>query len=155
MDVHLLAIGTRMPTWVEDGSEEYCKRLAGNIRLHIHEIAMPKRNANTQALIDAESEALKKKLAQFTNVHTVALEVKGKQLSTEKMAQKMGTLRDEGRHLALLVGGPDGLQPALSASCDEQWSLSALTLPHPLVRVLLAEQVYRCWSLLSGHPYHR
>ena len=83
------------------------------------------------------------------------MEVKGRVLETAKMAQRIGTLRDEGRDLVLLVGGPDGLDPELSARCHERWSLSALTLPHPLVRVLLAEQIYRCWSLLSGHPYHR
>ena len=155
MDVHVLAIGTRMPAWVNDGTAEYSKRLAGDIRLQVHELTMPRRHANTRALIDAEAELLKKRLAALPGALTVALEVTGRPLDTPSMAKRLGTLRDEGRNLALLVGGPDGLQPDLSASCDERWSLSVLTLPHPLVRVILAEQVYRCWSLLNGHPYHR
>lgn len=155
MHVHLLAIGARMPDWVERGVAEYQKRLAGDIRLHIDEINMPRRRGNTRSLIDAEAEVLEKRLRQHPGALHVALEVQGKALGTEHMAKRLGTLRDEGRDLVLLVGGPDGLQPALSAGCHEQWSLSALTLPHPLVRVILAEQVYRCWSLLQGHPYHR
>lgn len=155
MQVHVLAIGTRMPDWVEQASAEYSKRLAGDIRLQLHEIAMPKRRGNTATLIDEEAELLKKRLDRLSGALTVAMEVKGRAMDTEKMAARLGTLRDEGRDLALLIGGPDGLQPALSAGCDERWSLSQLTLPHPLVRVIVAEQVYRCWSLLSGHPYHR
>ena len=155
MQVHLLAIGTRMPDWVDQGTGEYVKRLAGDIRLQVHELAMPKRHANTRALIDAEAELLKKRLDTLPGALSVAMEVGGRQLDTPALAKRLGTLRAEGRDLALLVGGPDGLQPALSAQCDERWSLSALTLPHPLVRVILAEQVYRCWSLLNGHPYHR
>lgn len=86
---------------------------------------------------------------------TVALEVGGKPWSTEQLAQQAEGWRLAGRDVALLVGGPDGLLPALSASADQRWSLSPLTLPHPLVRVMLAEQLYRAWTLLVGHPYHR
>jgi len=85
----------------------------------------------------------------------VALDVLGKSLSTEAMAARVGDIRDNGRHLTLLVGGPDGLSPACLARADERWSLSALTLPHPLVRIVIAEQIYRVWSVLNGHPYHR
>lgn len=155
MHVHLLAIGTRMPDWVEQGTHEYARRLAGDIRLQLQEIPMPRRHGDTRSLMAAEAEALQKHIDKHPGALTVAMEVKGRALETEKMAQRIGTLRDEGRDLVLLVGGPDGLDPDLSARCHERWSLSALTLPHPLVRVLLAEQIYRCWSLLSGHPYHR
>lgn len=155
MHVHLLAIGTRMPDWVDQGTHEYVRRLAGDIRLHVQEIAMPRRHADTRSLMAAEAQALDKHIDRHPGALTVAMEVKGRRLETESLARRMGALRDEGRDLLLLVGGPDGLDPALSARCHERWSLSDLTLPHPLVRVLLAEQIYRCWSLLSGHPYHR
>jgi 23S rRNA (pseudouridine1915-N3)-methyltransferase len=85
----------------------------------------------------------------------VALEVKGKPWSTEQLSQRLDAWLGEGRDIALLVGGPEGIEPSLSARADEKWSLSPLTLPHPLVRVLLAEQLYRAWSILKGHPYHR
>ncbi|AJD49142.1 ribosomal RNA large subunit methyltransferase H [Isoalcanivorax pacificus W11-5] len=157
MRVRLLALGTRMPGWVEAGTSEYVRRLSGDIRLEIEEISLPKRgsNADTGALVAREAEALRKRLAKYPGAMTVALEVKGRRLTTEKLATELGTLRDLGQDLCILVGGPDGLCPALSAECRQQWSLSDLTLPHPLVRILVAEQVYRAWTILSGHPYHR
>ena len=85
----------------------------------------------------------------------MALEVNGRALDTPALSRKLGELKDLGQDLVLLVGGPDGLCPQLSASAHERWSLSNLTLPHPLVRVLLAEQIYRAWSILQGHPYHK
>ena len=85
----------------------------------------------------------------------MALEVTGRALDTPALSEKLATLRDLGQDLAILVGGPDGLCPRVSAAAHERWSLSSLTLPHPLVRVLLAEQLYRGWTLLAGHPYHR
>jgi 23S rRNA (pseudouridine1915-N3)-methyltransferase len=85
----------------------------------------------------------------------VALDVTGKRMSTETLAQRLASLRDEGRHLTLMVGGPDGLSQACLGKAAERWSLSDLTLPHPLVRIVVAEQLYRTWSILTGHPYHR
>lgn len=156
MKVRLLAIGTRMPDWVTTGYEEYARRLAGDVRLELEEISMPKRGkGDVGGLVSDEASALRKRLEKYPGILRVALEVKGKRLDTHGLSSKLAGLRDEGRDMALLVGGPDGLDPALSASCDEQWSLSALTLPHPLVRVLIAEQVYRAWTLMTGHPYHR
>lgn len=156
MRVILLAIGTRMPDWVEAGTAEYQKRLAGDIRLEVEEVAMPRRDGRPVAkLIQAEAEALEKRLGKYPGASRVALEVTGRRLDTHGLSTRLGRLRDEGRDLVLLTGGPDGLCPALSRRCDERWSLSDLTLPHPLVRILIAEQVYRGWSLLAGHPYHR
>jgi 23S rRNA (pseudouridine1915-N3)-methyltransferase len=155
MLVRVLAIGTRMPDWVERGVEEYRRRLAGDIRLDIEEIPLPKRRGDTGALIAEEAELLRRRLQKYPAIHSVALEVLGKPVDTPTLAKKLQTLRDQSQDLALLVGGPDGLDPGLSRQCHEQWSLSALTLPHPLVRILVAEQIYRGWSLLSGHPYHR
>lgn len=157
MRVRLLALGTRMPAWVEAGVAEYSRRLAGDIRFEVEEISLPKRGSHvdTATLVTREAEALRKRLAKYPGATTVALEVAGRRLDTERLARELGTLRDLSQDLCILVGGPDGLCPALSAECRQQWSLSDLTLPHPLVRILVAEQVYRAWTLLAGHPYHR
>lgn len=156
MNVIVLAVGDRMPDWVETATTEYCKRLSGDVRLEVQSVPLPKRNrAPVNTLVDQEARALIKRMEKFPGSLKVALEVKGRAIGSEKLAQRLGSLRDLGQDLILLVGGPDGLCPELSRQCDEQWSLSALTLPHPLVRIILAEQVYRAWTLLTGHPYHR
>jgi len=155
MWVRVLAIGSKMPAWVEAGVEEYRRRLSGDIRLSIEEIPLPKRRGDGASLVATEAISLKKRLQKYPGSHVVALEVLGRRIDTPQLADKLQSLRDQSQDLILLVGGPDGLDPTLSSQCHEQWSLSALTLPHPLVRVLLAEQVYRGWTLLTGHPYHR
>ncbi len=156
MRIHLLAIGTKMPAWVNDGFREYQKRMPPDMRLELEEIPLPKRSrGDTAALVRAEGEALEKRLEKHPAAHRVALEVTGRALDTPGLSEKLATLRDLGQDLAILVGGPDGLCPRVSAAAHERWSLSSLTLPHPLVRVLLAEQLYRGWTLLAGHPYHR
>ena len=156
MRIHLLAIGTKMPDWVEQGFQEYRKRLPSDMRLELEAIPLPKRSrGDTAALVRAEGEAMEKRLEKYPGAHRVALEVTGRALDTPQLSEKLGTLKDLGQDLVILVGGPDGLCPRVSAAAHERWSLSALTLPHPLVRVLLAEQLYRGWTLLTGHPYHR
>tara|TARA_B100000700_G_scaffold290963_1_gene349554 strand:- start:9 stop:476 length:468 start_codon:yes stop_codon:yes gene_type:complete len=153
--LRVLAVGTRMPDWVEKGVEEYRKRLPRDFALEIHEIAPGARgkNADTARAIALEGERMRDKLRG--NEQLVALEVGGRPWSTEQLAQEADQWRLEGRDVALLIGGPEGLEPKLSASAHQRWSLSPLTLPHPLVRILLAEQLYRAWTLLVGHPYHR
>ena len=155
MKIRVLAVGSRMPSWVESGVAEYRKRLPRDFSLEITEIPMAMRgkNADLQRAIDKEGESLLG--ATGSNDYIVAMDVPGKMLSTEQMAQRVGTVRDQGQDLALLVGGPDGLAPAVLQAARERWSLSALTLPHPLVRIVLAEQIYRVWSVLNNHPYHR
>lgn len=156
MRVHLLAMGTRMPGWINEGFEEYRKRLAGDIRLELEEVPLPRRkNDETAALRDREAELLEKRMAKHDGAHRVALDAEGRVHTTEKLARRLDGLRRQGQDLVLIVGGPDGLAPSLTESVHERWSLSALTLPHPLVRVVVAEQIYRCWTLLQGHPYHR
>lgn len=156
MWVHLLAIGTHMPDWVEAGVAEYAKRLSGDIRFAVDAAPLPKHgSAPLVQRLKQEAELLQKRLEKYPDAEKVALEVKGKRLTTPALAQALGKLRDDNRDLCLLVGGPDGIEPALSASCARQWSLSDLTLPHPLVRLLVSEQVYRSWTLLHDHPYHR
>lgn len=151
--LRLLAVGTRMPAWVQEGFEEYRKRLPRECALELREIALARRGADTARAVAEEGEALLGALGGDEFV--VALEVGGTAVDTPGVARALARWRDEGRRAAFLVGGPDGLSDACRARADAQWSLSRLTLPHPLVRVLLAEQLYRAWSLLSGHPYHR
>lgn len=155
MWVRVLAPASRMPGWVEQGVQEYQRRLSGDIRLSFDTLPLPKRRGDTRSLVSEEAQLIRQRLKKHPGMYTVALEVSGRTVDTRQLADKLQLLRDQSQDLALLIGGPDGLDPALSASCHEQWSLSALTLPHPLVRVLIAEQIYRGWSLLAGHPYHR
>jgi 23S rRNA (pseudouridine1915-N3)-methyltransferase len=155
MKIRLIAVGTKMPAWVEDGYGDYAKRLSGEITLELIEIPAGKRgkNADITRITDKEGEAM---LAAIPpGDHVVALDVLGRSFGTEDLAGTLESWLPQGRHISLLVGGPEGLAPAALARAAEKWSLSKLTLPHPLVRVLVAEQIYRAWTLLKGHPYHR
>ena len=155
MKFNLIAVGERMPAWVETGFQEYRKRLPAEFELRLLAVAAAKRgkNHNIDQCIQKEGQSLLARVGR--DDHVIALEVGGKVLDTRALAARLEYLRQEGRDVALLVGGPDGLAPACRDRAVEQWSLSALTLPHPLVRLVVAEQFYRAWSLLSGHPYHR
>nr|WP_297461378.1 23S rRNA (pseudouridine(1915)-N(3))-methyltransferase RlmH [uncultured Halomonas sp.] len=155
MKVRLLAVGNRMPDWVERGVEEYRKRLPRDFALEIVEIAPGARgkNADVARAVAQEGQRMRERLRPGERL--VALEVQGQSWSTERLAREADQWRHAGGDVALLVGGPDGLDPGLSASAHQRWSLSPLTLPHPLVRLILAEQLYRAWTLLIGHPYHR
>lgn len=155
MKVRLLAVGNRMPAWVEQGVEEYRKRLPRDFALEIVEIAPGARgkNADVARAVAQEGQRMRERLRG--NERLVALEVQGQAWSTERLAREADHWRHDGGDVALLVGGPDGLEPGLSASANQRWSLSTLTLPHPLVRLVVAEQLYRAWTLLVGHPYHR
>lgn len=155
MKVRLIAIGERMPAWVDTGVAEYAKRLSDDIRLEIVEVAAGKRTKNSDLARIRETEGQRMIAALKADDRVVALDVRGKALSTEALAEELRRTLPEGRDIALLVGGPEGLAECALARAKERWSLSALTLPHPLVRIVVAEQVYRGWSLLRGHPYHR
>ena len=155
MKIRLLAVGERMPAWVDAGFAEYCKRLPPDFSLQLQSVPLAQRgkNSNIEQCVKKESEALLQQLGR--NDFIVALEVGGKALNTRSLADRLGRIRDAGQHLSLLVGGPDGLGPECRQRAHEQWSLSPLTLPHTLVRIVVAEQIYRAWTLLQGHPYHR
>jgi 23S rRNA (pseudouridine1915-N3)-methyltransferase len=155
MKLNLIAVGSKMPAWVEAGVGEYRKRLPKDFELQVIEIPMGIRTktANLPQVIAREGDTSLRAVGQGD--YLVALEVKGRSLSTEELASRLGALRDEGRNVSFLVGGPDGLAPACLQAADLKWSLSTLTLPHPLVRIVLAEQLYRAWSILQNHPYHR
>jgi len=155
MRIRLLAVGQKMPDWVTTGYLDYAKRLTDDVRLELVEIPAAKRSKNSEVdkMKQQEGEAL---LAAInTNERVIALEVGGKEHSTHALSQQMNDWLQGGKNICLLVGGPDGLSPDVIKRADALWSLSLLTLPHPLVRILLAEQLYRAWTLLKGHPYHR
>lgn len=155
MRIRLIAVGTKMPGWVNDGFEEYRKRLNQDVTLDLVEIPAGKRgkNADIDRITDKEGEQML--AAIHPSDYVITLDVPGQRLSTEKLAGRLEKLLQQGNHVALLIGGPEGLAPQCRAKAQESWSLSDLTLPHPLVRVLIAEQLYRAWSILKGHPYHR
>ncbi|MEZ5505707.1 MAG: 23S rRNA (pseudouridine(1915)-N(3))-methyltransferase RlmH [Gammaproteobacteria bacterium] len=155
MRIRLIAVGTKMPGWVNDGFEEYRKRLNQDVTLELVEIPAGKRgkNADVDRITDKEGEQML--AAIHPSDYVITLDVPGQRLSTEKLAGRLEKLLQQGNHVALLIGGPEGLAPQCRTKAQESWSLSDLTLPHPLVRVLIAEQLYRAWSILKGHPYHR
>jgi len=155
MKIRLLAVGTKMPAWVTTGFNEYNKRMPREMSVEIVELPIGPRGkgADLKRAIKKEGDAM---LAAIPNGDwVVALEVTGKTWSTEQLATQMEGWQLQGRNLSLLIGGPDGLDPRCTALADQKWSLSALTLPHPMVRILLSEQLYRAWSLIQGHPYHK
>src|ERR1700678_1232114 len=155
MKCRLIAAGTRLPDWVNSGFREYQKRLRTPLVLELLEIAVATRRAgeNPQRAVAREGDDMLAALKPDDFV--VALEVTGKSMSTEKLSDWLDERLRDGRPLALLIGGPDGLAPQCRTRANHSWSLSALTLPHALVRIVVAEQIYRAMSLRAGHPYHR
>lgn len=154
MQMRLVAAGTRLPDWVNAGYEEYATRLRGEFKLELKEIPVTSRTTGTLAqAITKEGERMSAAIGSGTYV--VALQVTGKSLSSEQLANFLQARALDGRDVAFCIGGPDGLAPAIDARADLRWSLSALTLPHGLARVMVAEALYRAVSILKGHPYHR
>jgi 23S rRNA (pseudouridine1915-N3)-methyltransferase len=155
MRIHFLAVGQRVPGWVEQGYEDFARRLPPECRLVLTEIAAARRTKNSEpgSLRAAEGERLLAALPRGAQV--VALDVRGTAWSTEQLAGRLAGWMQAGRDVALLAGGPDGLAPECLQRADATWSLSALTLPHALVRIVVAEQIYRAWTVYIGHPYHR
>lgn len=155
MRLRILAVGTRMPDWVNRAYNEYAKRLPPEFRVELVELPAGQRgkNADLRRAVLREGEAILKCIASDELV--IALDVAGESWSTEKLALQLRQWQSSGRDYSLLIGGPDGLAADCLGRADRRWSLSKLTLPHPLVRVLLIEQLYRAWSINAGHPYHR
>lgn len=155
MQLRILAIGTKMPDWVNAGYQEYAKRFPPSCTLDLIEISAEKRtkNADIPRIMQHEGEKLLSQIKPGNRV--IALDVLGKSWSTEQLSQNLSAWHHEGRNIDLLIGGPDGLSQECLKKADTKWSLSPLTLPHPLVRIVLAEQLYRALTIMQGHPYHR
>jgi len=144
-----------MPAWVTQGYEEYAKRLNKDCQLNLIEIESARRGKTSSSSQYKLEEAKKIRVSLPKGNYLVSLDVKGKQLSTEKLADTLANWLRLGRDVSILIGGPDGIDDSLLQDSDEKISLSNLTFPHPLVRVIVAEQIYRAWSLMNNHPYHR
>ena len=143
-----------MPDWIQKGFEEYARRLPRENALELVEVPVPKRASNNvDVQLRKEEKLLLAKLQPREFV--IALDERGKAWSSQSLAERMNQWRQSGSNVALLVGGPDGLSDGCKNAAGEIWSLSVATLPHTLVRVIIAEQIYRAWSLNMGHPYHR
>lgn len=155
MRLRLLALGTKMPAWVQEGYAEYAKRLPRDWAVELVELPLGARGKSRSVAQAKEREALAIKSALGKNDRLVALEQGGRPWSTEQLARKLEAWRMSGANYSLLVGGPDGLTPECRAMAESEWSLSPLTLPHPLVRILVIEQLYRAYSILNHHPYHK
>jgi len=155
MRATLIAVGSRQPRWVDEAYADYAKRLRTSLPLELVELQGAVRGKNDNAARARASEGRDILAAAQGRGHLVALDEHGRLRNTTELAQWLEKRRQMGADLCFVIGGPDGLDPSILKSCGEQWSLSPLTLPHGMVRVMLAEQLYRATSLLAGHPYHR
>jgi 23S rRNA (pseudouridine1915-N3)-methyltransferase len=155
MRVRVIAVGTRMPAWVRSACQDYLARLGAHLSVSVLEIEPGARTAGGTPAKAIATEAKRLLAALRPGEHVVALDERGTQFTTRELAAWLGARKHSGEDLALLIGGPDGLAPEVLARSQARWSLSKLTLPHALVRVVLAEQLYRAQSILLNHPYHR
>lgn len=155
MRIRLIATGRNMPGWVTEGYLEYARRMPAGFSLELREIPLGRRTRGADIVRMQRKEGEQMLAAIGPRDKVIAMEVNGRNWSTEKLADQLGCWHDLGENVSLLVGGPEGILPEISARSDLRWSLSALTLPHPMVRILIAEQLYRAWSILDNHPYHR
>lgn len=151
----LITASNRQPEWVDAGADEYAQRLRGRCTLEIKTVPLARRTPSTPAERAVADEGERLVALVPAGAHVVALLESGKPWSTKDLAKKLESWMQRGSPVAFLVGGPDGLGPDCIARADERWSLSNLTLPHGLVRIVVAEALYRAWSLLENHPYHR
>ena len=155
MLINLIAVGTKMPDWVKAGFADYAKRLPSDYPLNLIEIkAEPRgKNADTKRILEREGQLIQAAIPKHN--HVIALDRLGHAVDTIKISQALQNWHDMNQDISLLIGGPEGLARPCIDQAHTTWSLSKLTLPHPLVRVLVAEQFYRAWSILCHHPYHR
>ena len=155
MKLLVVAVGQRQPGWADAAWAEFGRRLPPEMRLELKAVKAEPRGAGRTAAQCMAAEAVRLAAACPKGARRVALDEHGTRLTTAQLAERMRAWRGDGRDVALLIGGPDGLDPALKTGVDETLRLSDLTLPHAFVRVLLAEALYRAWSVIEGHPYHR
>ena len=155
MKLLVIAVGQRVPDWAQTAWADYAKRFPPELRLELKAIKTEPRSGGktTEQIMTAERQRIEAAIPAVT--HVVALDERGSALTTAALAAKLSQWQGQGGDVALLIGGPDGLHPALRQGAHERIRLSDLTLPHAMVRVLLVEQLYRAWSINAGHPYHR
>lgn len=155
MKIHVVTVGLRMPDWVSQGWHEYAKRLPADCSLNLIEVKPEPRNQGktTAQIMQTEGKRIQNSIPN--NAFTIALDERGQDISTVKLNQNLEQWRASGNDVAFIIGGPDGLDPEIKRSANQRWRLSSMTMPHPLVRIILAEQIYRAWAIMTNHPYHR
>lgn len=155
MRLSVVAVGQKVPSWAQTAWDDYAKRFPAELMVELKPIKTEPRSGGktTAQLMAAERQRIEAALPK--GAHVVALDERGTPLTTIALAERLRQWQDGGADVALLIGGPDGLDPALRQAAHERIRLSDLTLPHAMVRVLLIEQLYRAWSVNAGHPYHR
>ena len=155
MRIRIIAVGERMPRWVDEVVDDYTRRLAGSLKVALVEVPAGQRSARGDPALAMQAEGQRILALIKPQDYVAALDERGTQLATRELATWLSGRMHDGRDLVLVIGGPDGLAGEVRARSDQQLALSRLTLPHALVRVVLAEQLYRAHTVLSGHPYHR
>ena len=155
MLIRIVAVGTKMPAWVQTAVDDYSGRMPAEFRVEWREVRAEPRSAGATPQVWMAREAQRIRAALPPGAAVIVLDERGKDLGTRDLAARLQRWQQDAQPVAILIGGPDGLDEGLKAEARERLRLSSLTLPHPLVRVLLAEQLYRAWSVLANHPYHR
>ena len=155
MQIHLIAVGQKMPAWVVQACDDYLRRLPRELRINLTEVSLIRRGRNPDVQRIVRDESRKLLQAVPAGCRLVALDVNGKATTTASLAASLQSWMQEGRAIAIVIGGPDGLSGELLQQADQTLSLSGMTFPHALVRIIVIEQLYRAWSILSNHPYHR
>ena len=155
MQLRVIAVGTRMPGWVDEAVDAYAKRMPAELRVEWRPVKAEPRDGGAGAARCMAREAQRIREAMPAGARLVVLDERGADLTSAKLSERLLAWQRDARTVAIVVGGPDGIDPALKAQADESIRLSSLTLPHALVRPLLAEQLYRAWTIAGGHPYHR
>jgi 23S rRNA (pseudouridine1915-N3)-methyltransferase len=155
MKLLVVAVGQRPPGWADTAYDDYAKRFPPDLRLDLKAVKAEPRTSGKPVPALMAAERVRIEVACPKGVRRVVLDEHGSRVTTPQLAERLTAWQHDGRDVALLIGGPDGLDPDLIRAADERLRLSDLTLPHAFVRVLLAEALYRAWSLNAGHPYHR
>ncbi len=155
MKINIIAIGGKMPAWVEVASEDFNKRLPAEIKINSILLPLIKRGKNPDIKRIVRDESRKLLAALPKNSLLIVLDVLGKSVTTMKLSSMLESWLQVGQDISIIIGGPDGVSDELLSQASLKMSLSDLTFPHPLVRVILVEQIYRAWSILNNHPYHR
>jgi len=155
MQITLIAIGKNMSSWVCEGYAEYAQRMPNDYHLELIEITPEKRTKNSDLTKIMSIEETKITASIPKGNYCIALDRIGRTMDTKTLAKRLQTWHDNQQSICFIVGGPEGLSDTFLKSADETWSLSAMTLPHPLVRIVLSEQIYRAWTITINHPYHR
>ena len=155
LKIKLITVGDKMPAWVRDGTDSYLRRIHSNTAIELVQISAKKRgkHADIKRVLQAEGEAILKQTTGDTRL--ICMDRKGKALDSRSLATKITEWQQQGQRISLVIGGPEGIDSAVLARADEKWTMSAMTFSHHVARVMLAEQLYRAWSITQGLPYHR